>query len=120
MTEPAIPDLVSRLRKLTDTAAAAGVDSGWLSDTSDGLVACLLELASYRRGDLDPRRQRTIGKAQRVANIAASMESAGMSSRERMAALRSRFGISKASIHRLIALARQSHDFARLTVDTVE
>jgi hypothetical protein len=94
------PELADRVRRLVRYAAAAGAPTDWIDETADAILDALLDLDAFRRGDHDPRRQRTLALAQEVARA----RRAGVSIPD----LGERFGKSRATIHRLL-----SHYFAR-------
>jgi hypothetical protein len=94
------PELADRVRRLVRYAHAGGAPEAWIDETAAALVDLVLEVAAYRAGDRDPRRQRTLSLAQRVARA----RTAGAT----IPQLCERFDRSRASIHRLL-----SHDIAR-------
>ena len=93
--------LAERLRVLMRCARQGGATSNWLDEAADDLVDALLELDSFRRGDRDPRRRRTLSLAQRVARA----RDAGVAGSD----LVERFGKSRPTIYRLL----KSHDIVR-------
>ncbi|MGH7489299.1 MAG: hypothetical protein ACREMY_27405, partial [bacterium] len=93
--------LADRLRVLMRCARQGGATSTWLDEAADELVDALLELDSFRRGDRDPRRRRTLSLAQRVARA----RDAGVAVLD----LVERFGKSRPTIYRLL----KSHDIVR-------
>jgi hypothetical protein len=102
--------LVESVRALMGYARAGGMPSELEAEVSDALVDALLELARWRRGDMDPRRSRTIALASRVARAHA----AGVS----IDALRERFGKSRSQVYRLLDVARQRATDKRETAAT--
>ena len=94
--------LADRLRILMRFARNGGAPQEWLDAAADELVDALLELDSFRRGDRDPRRRRTLSLAQRVARA----RDAGVT----VSHLAERFGKSRPTIYRLL----KSHDMVRL------
>jgi len=93
--------LADRLRSVMRCARQGGAPSDWLDAVADELVDALLELDSFRRGDRDPRRRRSLSLAQRVARA----RDAGVA----VSALVERFGKSRPTIYRLL----KSHDIVR-------
>jgi hypothetical protein len=88
------PVLIAELRWITGLAIAGGADP----DRVQALSAALVDLVLDR---MDPRRQRSLELAQRIA----AAKALGVP----MAALAARFGRSKSRIHRLL----KAHDFTR-------
>jgi AraC-like DNA-binding protein len=89
-----VAGLAANLRLLIGFAEKGGADHAWISRTSDQLVTALRELEAHRRGDFDPRAQRSIQIAQRIAKA----RDAGTSVEQ----LCERFGKSRSQIYRLL------------------
>jgi hypothetical protein len=89
------------VRWLCATSTADGAD---VDRAAKLLVAVLLDLAAYRRGDFDPRRQRTLQLAERVRRA----KDAGVPVVE----LGERFGKSRSQVYRLLSRTTSRDSFA--------
>jgi hypothetical protein len=96
---------IADVRWLIDQATEAGADAARVQAIAEQLVDALLDLQSFRAGDHDPRRQKSIELAQRVLRA----KSGGAD----METLRARFGRSKAAINKLLRLATSRATSAR-------
>jgi hypothetical protein len=98
-TELKCAELLARFRKLVLIARTAGADAALLDQTSQMLVAALIELTEYRAGSRDPRRRASLELGLRIARARAN----GVS----MEALTERFGLKRSRIYDLLALVRE-------------
>lgn len=103
-------ELVQSLRAVLGYAREGGMPSELEAAVAGSVVDALLELASWRRGDMDPRRSRTIALAACVARARAAGASIGD--------LRERFGKSRSQVHRLLNVAEQHATHSRETAAT--
>jgi hypothetical protein len=90
--------LLGAVRWLVATSAADAED---IDRAAAVLVAALLDLTAYQRGENDPRRQRTLKLAQRIQRAKA----AGVP----VAELAERFGRSRRSIYYLLSAKTSLH-----------
>ena len=86
--------LSQNLRVLVSLAEKGGADREWLAKTSSEIIAALLELEAHRRGDFDPRAQRSLEIARKIAKA----REAGVTVEQ----LCERFGKSRSQIYRLL------------------
>ena len=100
-------ELVWAVRAALGYARSGGMPAELEAQVAGAVVDALLELESWRRGDRDPRRVRTLALASRVARAHA----AGVS----IADLRERFGKSRSQVYRLLDVARHHATNARDT-----
>ena len=91
-------ELVRAVRRVLDFARRGGLPSELEEAIAGDVVDALLELAAWRRGDMDPRRAKTLAFAARVARARA----AGAS----IAELQERFGKSRSHVHWLLNVAK--------------
>jgi hypothetical protein len=99
--------LVEAVRAALGYARSGGMPAELEAQVAGAVVDALLELASWRRGDMDPRRSRTVALAGRVARARAAGASIGE--------LRERFGKSRSQVHRLLNVAEQHATHSRET-----
>jgi hypothetical protein len=101
---PGLDDLVGRLRDLT-AAAAGSIAPERLAQTTDALMAALVELRELRAGARDPRRAKSLALARRVLDA----RRAGAS----VAQCIERFGKSRAQIYKLARVSRLDETVSR-------
>jgi hypothetical protein len=101
---PAPADLPGRLRHLCTLAQHSGVPDVWIRETADAIVTSLLQLQTFERDHVDPRRRVSLARAATMANAVTAMRRAGHTRGEAVAALCVRHRLSRGHVYALLRL----------------